>query len=76
MFDFLTSCTLLTRDNNITTSVNIIPNHQLMSQLVYGLDTYDHAMYVHFHRPLNVKLSTCLQLILTMNPINTISCVC
>ncbi len=44
MFDFLTSCTLLACDNNITTNVNIIPNHQLMLQLVYGLDTYDHDM--------------------------------
>jgi hypothetical protein len=44
-----------------------------MLQLVYGFDTYDHAMCAHFHHPLDLKLSTCLQLISTMIPIGTTS---
>ncbi len=43
-----------------------------MLQLVYGLDTYDHVMCVHFHHPLDMKLSTWLQLVSTMISSSTI----
>ncbi len=60
MFDFLASCTLVACDNYIRTNVNVTSNQQLLLQLMYGLDTYDHATCVHSHHPLNMKLSTCL----------------
>ncbi len=33
-------------------------------QLMYNLDTYDHATHMHFHHPLDVTISTCLQLVI------------
>jgi hypothetical protein len=56
MFDILTSWTLVVCDNYITINVNITPN--LQSQLVYDLDTYDHAMCKHFHKLINMTLVT------------------
>ncbi len=41
---------------------------------MYGFDTYDHATCVHFHYSLNMKLSTCLQLVSIVIPIGTTSC--
>jgi len=35
---------------------------------------YNHATYVHFHHPLNMKLSTCFQLISTMIIIDITNC--
>ncbi len=61
MFDFLPSYILVACENYIRNNVNVIPNYlQLLLQLMYGLDTCDHAACVHFHGPLNMKLSTCL----------------
>jgi len=40
---------------------------------MHGLDTYDHAMCVHFHFALDMKLLICLQLISIMIPIGTIN---
>jgi hypothetical protein len=48
---------------------------QLVLQLMYGFNTHSHAMCVHFHYLLDMKFSTCLQLISTIIPICTISCV-
>jgi hypothetical protein len=41
---------------------------------VYGLDTYNHTMCVHFHHLLNMELSTCLQLVSTTTFIGITSC--
>ncbi len=41
---------------------------------MYGFDTYDHATCVHLHCPLDMKRSTCLQLVSTMISIGAISC--
>jgi hypothetical protein len=30
---------------------------------MYNLDTYDHATCMHFHYPINITISTCLQLV-------------
>jgi hypothetical protein len=30
---------------------------------MYNLDTYDYATCMHFHYPLNMTISTCLQLV-------------
>jgi hypothetical protein len=30
---------------------------------MYNLDTYDHVMRMHFHYPLNMTISICLQLV-------------
>ncbi len=39
---------------------------------MFNLDTYDHAMYMHFHLPVDMTFSTCL---LVINyDFDTISC--
>ncbi len=39
----------------------------LSVQLVYNLNTYDHAMCMRFHQPLHMTLSTCLQLVVPLS---------
>jgi len=41
---------------------------------MYIHNIYDHAMCMHFHHPLNMTFLICLQLLLTMTPIDTINC--
>jgi hypothetical protein len=60
MFDFSTSCSLVVCDNYIIINVNVTPNLQL--QLVYDLNTYDHAMCKHFHNPLTMTFVTSCKL--------------
>jgi hypothetical protein len=36
-------------------------------KMIYDLDTYDHATCMHFPHPLNMTLSTCLQLVVPLS---------
>jgi hypothetical protein len=49
----LTSCTLITYNNYITTKINSITNQWLLcNKSIAFNNTYDHAMCIHFHRPI------------------------
>ncbi len=43
-------------------------------QLVSNLDTYDHVTCMHFHCPLHMTFSSCLQLVVNYDSIDTTSC--
>ncbi len=73
LYDFLASCTLVECDNYITTIVNVTPNQLLLCNYCMAL-THMIMTCVHFHYPLDMKLSTCLQLVSTIIPIGTSSC--
>jgi hypothetical protein len=56
MFDFLTSFILIAFGNYITTNVNVTLKLITMLQLVYGVDTYNHAMHTF---PPHIRYDIC-----------------
>ncbi len=48
----LASCILVASDNYITTKINVNTQSMTILQLMYGLDTYDHATCILFSPPI------------------------
>jgi len=72
----LASCILVACGNYITIKVNVKIQSVTILPLVYDLDTYDHLMWMHFHHPLHMTLSTCLKLDVNYDShFNILSCV-